>query len=92
MSPCAPVTVQWCREPLTCGRAPDAGPRTGRGSFAGSTGRRQAAFGSLAAVIARLQEIRPRLQGEAVEAAEKAEQSRVHLPNQLGVASVEAVI
>lgn len=35
----------------------------------------EAAFGSLAAVIAKLQEIRPTLQGEAVEAAEKVDQS-----------------
>jgi hypothetical protein len=40
----------------------------------------EAAFGSLAAVIAKLQEIRPRLQGAAAEAAEVAEQSLTARP------------
>ena len=40
----------------------------------------EAAFGSLAAVIAKLQEIRPSLQGEAVEAAEKVDQALKALP------------
>ena len=35
----------------------------------------EAAFGALAAVLAKLQEIRPGLQGEAAEAADKATQS-----------------
>jgi hypothetical protein len=48
----------------------------------------EAAFGSLAAVVAKLQEIRPRLQGEAAAAAEKAEQSLKARPAQEAPAEV----